>query len=137
MRSMAGARSMLVLTARLVGSVGAILALTAAFFMLLTPGAGPSPGIPVANALCALLALMGVLVLERRPILSALVLFVASFGSFVWGLGWYFSLALPFPLGPVVVGSLLYFVAMVLALVMATTELAGKALTEPPRREAG
>ena len=46
---------MLILTARLVGLVGAILALAAAFFMLLAPGVGPSPRISVTNALCALL----------------------------------------------------------------------------------
>ena len=80
---------------------------------------------------------MGVLMIERRPILSALVLFVASFGSFVWGFGWYFLLAIPLPFGMVALGSLPYFVVMALVLAMATTELVGEALTEPPRREAG
>ena len=137
MGSVAGARPIIFWTARLIGSVGPILALAVALFMLLPPGEGPSPGIPAANVLCALLALLGVLVLGSRPILLALVLFVASFGSFVWGCGWYFLLTLPFPLGLVVVGSLPYFVATVLMLVAAIVGQLGEALTEPPRREVG
>ena len=137
MRFVAGSRPIIVWTARLVGSVGAILALAVAFFMLFSPGEGPSPGIPVANVLCALLAMLGVLALESKPVLLALVLSGASFGSSVWGFGWYFSLALPFPLGLVVVGSLPYFVATVLMLVAAITKQLGEALTEPLRREVG
>ena len=78
-----------------------------------------------SDVVFALVALLGVAVPWR--IASALILLVAFFGSFVWGLGWYFVF-LPafFPVG---LGDVLYLVAAIMIVLAA--------LRGSPRRAAG
>ena len=81
---------------------------------------GKLPEALTTDALLALLALVGVL-LSRWPLLSALVLLVASVGSIVWGFGWYMLLAGPSPLLPVGLGGILYLVAAIMMVHAALT----------------
>ncbi len=102
--------------ARLVGLAGAVLvlaalALWALFLVVLFP---VDPSIPdtmqraiAVQVLFALMALVGVVVPWRIP--SAIIFSVAFFGSFVWGLGWYFVLTPA--LAPVGLGDFLYLFA--------------------------
>ncbi len=107
--------------ARLVGSAGAVLVLSGLalwmLFMLVFFPNGERFGGPdlldeaaTANAVCALLALLSVLFLSGRPLLSAVVLAIAFVVSFIVGFGWYFILT-PSPLALVGGGNLLYLVA--------------------------
>lgn len=89
-------------------------ALWALFLVVLFP---VDPSIPdklqgaiVLHALFALVALLGTVLPWRIP--SALILFVAFFGAFVWGAGWYFVLLPAFFL--VGLGDILYLVAAIL-----------------------
>lgn len=107
--------------ARLAGSAGAVLVLSGLalwmLFMLVLFPSGERFGGPdlldeaaTANAVCALLALLSILFLSGRPLLSAVVLTIAFVGSFIAGFGWYFILT-PSPLVLVGGGDLLYLVA--------------------------
>ena len=111
--------------ARLVGVAGALstfasagfyalvwlmeLVLSAFFPAQIDNSWGKLPEALAIDVLLALLALLGVL-LYRWPPISALVLLVASAGSIVWGLGWYFLLT-PSPLFLAGLGGVLYLVA--------------------------
>lgn len=68
------------------------------------------------DALLALLALFGILISVRRPLLASPVLLLAFAGSFAPGFGWYFVLA-PSPLAMPGAGGLLYGAAAVIVVV--------------------
>ena len=128
--------------ARLVGLAGVTLASTSLLLSLVfmgvfasgvvhSPSAGDTTGrlgeIVAIHAFLALLTLVGVL-MSGWPTISALVLFVAFAGSFVWGFGWYLLLTLS-PLALAGLGGVLYLIA---AIMMAAAALGGS-----PRRAAG
>ena len=95
------------------------LVLSAFFPAQIESSWGKVPEALTTDALLALLALVGVL-LPRWPLLSALVLLVASVGSIVWGFGWYFLLT-PSPLLFAGLGGVLYLVAAIMMVHAALT----------------
>ena len=110
--------------ARLAGLSGALLtlvglALTLLFWKLVPTGDSVSSRLERALELDVLLvplALLGVLLSLRWPLLAAPILLSAFVSAFVFGFGWYFVL-LPSPLAMIGAGGLLYGVAAVLMVV--------------------
>ncbi len=106
--------------ARLAGLTGAALTLTGLALTLLLWALVPTGDTVPARLERALtldvllvpLALLGVILSLRWPLLAAPVLLAASVGAFVFGFGWYLIL-LPSPLAIIGVGGLLYGVAAV------------------------
>ena len=104
--------------ARLAGLTGAALTLTGLALTLLLWALVPTGDTVPARLERALtldillvpLALLGVILSLRWPLLAAPVLLAASVGAFVFGFGWYLVL-LPSPLAIIGVGGLLYGVA--------------------------
>ena len=109
---------------RLAGLAGAALtlvglALTLLLWMLVPFGGTVPARLERALTLDVLLvplALLGVILSLRWPLLAAPVLLSASVGALVFGFGWYLIL-LPSPLAIIGVGGLLYGVAAVLMVV--------------------
>ena len=113
--------------ARLTGLVGVILTfvglpLQLALVWVLLDGQNRDriEELATQHAFAALLALLGVL-LSKRPLLSAPILFVAFVGSFLAGFGWYLLLT-PSPLALASLGGVLYLVS---AVTMVVAALAG------------
>jgi hypothetical protein len=117
------------LWARLVGLAGAVCTLVGlAIFLSLNPFDGSWPinsqaqrRLLTALALFALLALVGVLVPWRRPLISAVILLIALAGSLT-AKSWYFLLVPYVPVNLIGIGSVLYLIAIA---VMVAAVLAG------------
>ncbi len=110
--------------ARLAGLTGAALtlaglALTLLLWTLVPTGDTVPARLERALTLDVLmvpLALLGIILSLRWPLLAAPVLLSASVGAFVFGFGWYL-IFLPSPLAIIGVGGFLYGVAAVLMVV--------------------